>query len=353
MIGIDLFAGAGGLSLGARQAGIEIALAVESECHAAATYEANHPETTVFANDVRALTSEELAPWADVSDDLVVFCGAPCQGFSWSNVRTRNQDNVQNWLFEEFLRIVATLRPAWILFENVQGFVTTAKGIFLKAVKNRLEEKYLLYDAVLNAMHFGVPQDRTRFFLVGSRDGLPFHFPVSRESDVVTVDDAICDLPFLRNGATECSLPYGPASPSRYGLALRRGQRECCNHIVTRNSMEVVRRYQHVPPGGNWQDIPPALMSNYRDPSRCHTGLYHRLRSDRASIVIGNFRKNMLIHPRHDRGLSVREAARIQSFPDSYRFCGSIGFQQQQVGNAVPPLLARQVFSSILRSVSR
>jgi len=90
-------------------------------------------------------------------------------------------------------------------------------------------------------------------------------------------------------------------------------------------------------------------MKNYADPSRCHTGVYHRLSEDMPSVVIGNFRKNMLIHPTEHRGLSVREAARIQSFPDSFVFCGSIGFQQQQVGNAVPPLLAKAVFQSLLR----
>jgi DNA (cytosine-5)-methyltransferase 1 len=95
------------------------------------------------------------------------------------------------------------------------------------------------------------------------------------------------------------------------------------------------------------------MMQNYADRSRCHTGIYHRLRSDDPSIVIGNYRKNMLIHPTQDRGLSVREAARIQSFPDSFVFCGSIGFQQQQVGNAVPPLLAKAVFSQITKAEGR
>ena len=92
-------------------------------------------------------------------------------------------------------------------------------------------------------------------------------------------------------------------------------------------------------------------MGNYTDRSRCHTGIYHRLRPDKPSVVIGNFRKNMLIHPTQHRGLSVREAARIQSFPDSYEFHGSIGFQQQQVGNAVPSLLARSVFQQICRKI--
>ena len=130
-----------------------------------------------------------------------------------------------------------------------------------------------------------------------------------------------------------------------------RGRREgCCNNLVTKNADFVLERYRYVPEGGNWQNIPENRMDNYADRSRCHTGIYHRLTSKKPSIVIGNFRKNMLIHPDQDRGLSVREAARLQSFPDHYEFAGSIGFQQQQVGNAVPPILAREVFKAIIRA---
>lgn len=122
---------------------------------------------------------------------------------------------------------------------------------------------------------------------------------------------------------------------------------ESSNNLVTKSSPEIIKRYRYVPQGGNWQNIPENLMNNYKDTTRCHTGIYHRLKEDEPSVVLGNFRKNMLIHPQQDRGLSVREAARLQSFPDWYEFVGSIGFQQQQVGNAVPPLLAKAVFTAI------
>ena len=160
---------------------------------------------------------------------------------------------------------------------------------------------------------------------------------------------AIGDLSSLHNGHSECWMAYGKKRPSSYARELRQKRNGCSNNLVTKNSSKIVSRYRYVPQGGNWQDIPKRLMQNYTDVSRCHTGIYHRLRLDQPSIVIGNFRKNMLIHPLEDRGLSVREAARIQSFPDSYIFCGSIGFQQQQVGNAVPPKLACSVFSEIVR----
>jgi DNA (cytosine-5)-methyltransferase 1 len=118
--------------------------------------------------------------------------------------------------------------------------------------------------------------------------------------------------------------------------------------LVSKNSKSVIERYAYIPQGGNWEDIPETLMKNYADRSRCHTGIYHRLKEDAPSVTIGNYRKAMLIHPWEDRGLSVREAARLQSFPDNYQFMGSIGFQQQQVSNAVPPLLAKAVFEMIV-----
>ena len=353
MLGIDLFAGCGGMSFGAVQAGISVGLAVELDPNAAKTYKLNHPDTTLVTADIKTLTSRRLARWKKVRDELVVFGGPPCQGFSWSNLRTRNLANESNWLFEEFLRIVGKLKPAWVVFENVQGIVNTEEGEFLRQIKEKLREEYSLHERLLNAKHFGVPQDRTRYFLVGSRDGVAFRFPRRRTVTPLTVDDAIRDLPPLEVGDAVCWRKYGRAIPSAYGLRLRGKLDGCCNHLVSRNAEFVVKRYGHVPQGGNWEDIPARLMENYADRERCHTGIYHRLKLKGPSIVIGNFRKNMLIHPTQDRGLSVREAARIQSFPDQYEFCGSIGFQQQQVGNAVPPLLAGAVFTALVRASTK
>jgi DNA (cytosine-5)-methyltransferase 1 len=347
MIGIDLFAGAGGMSLGASMAGVSVEFAVELDSLAAKTYAQNHPRTTLHCGDIRNVKLNQLRSWLPRRSELVVFGGPPCQGFSWSNVRTRNATNNENWLFKEFLRIVKILSPAWVVFENVQGIVNTANGTFRSQVTDGLRSYgYHIRTRLLNAKHFGVPQDRTRFFLVGSRLETRFRFPRKRNR-VVTVDEAIRDLPRLSNGASDCWQKYGRALPSKYGTRMRQDRHGCCNHLVTSNAPFVIQRYRFVPQGGNWEDIPGRLMRNYEDRSRCHTGIYHRLHANAPSVVIGNYRKNMLIHPAQDRGLSVREAARIQSFPDGYTFHGSIGFQQQQVGNAVPPLLAMAVFRQI------
>ena len=350
MIGIDIFAGAGGMSLGASLAGIDVQFAVENDPWACGTFRRNHPNTVIHEVDIRNVTAKTLKPWMEFADSLVLFGGPPCQGFSWSNAKTRNNANSHNWLFREFIRVARILKPGWIVFENVQGFVDTEGGMFRETTERCFVELgYSIWTDRLNAIDYGVPQDRTRFFLVGTKHAIAFEFPRRRRRRI-TVDDAIRDLPVLQSGHSQCWMQYGRKLPSTYAKRMRGNRKGCCNHLVTQNAEFVLERYSYVPQGGNWENIPESMMENYTDRTRCHTGIYHRLFGKRPSIVIGNFRKNMLIHPYQDRGLSVREAARLQSFPDRYEFVGSIGFQQQQVGNAVPPLLAKSVFSSILKA---
>ena len=350
MIGIDLFSGAGGMSLGAIQAGIRVELAVDCDKHALQTYCKNHKDVTVFCEDIRTLDSNKIKRQIPRQKEIVVFGGPPCQGFSYSNLRTRSTDNPENWLFIHFLRIVRDLNPDWIVLENVRGIVSTAEGIFLSKIVLRIEDLgYTVSREVLNAQDFVVPQNRSRFFLIGSRDGIRVKMPREPVSSKLTVRDAIADLASLQNGASVSWLPYKDTATSQYARSLRKKLNMSPNHLVSRNSDLVVQRYKHIRQGGNWEDIPAYLMKNYTDLSRCHTGIYRRLHYELPSVVIANYRKNMLIHPLQDRGLSVREAARIQSFPDWYEFESSIGFQQQQVGNAVPPLLAKAVFQALLR----
>lgn len=345
MIGIDLFAGAGGMSVGAAAARVETRVAVELDRHAAATYAKNHDGVELFADDIRKFSGVR---YAELPRPLVVYGGPPCQGFSTSNQRTRTAANPRNWLFREFIRVVTEVRPEWVVIENVSGMLQTEDGMFVDAIHSSLDELgYTVSVQLLNAMEFGVPQRRHRLFFIGSRDGhsITVAPPACTE---VTVWDAIGDLPYLENGASASLLPYPQPAHSAYAEMMRSGLRECTNHLVTRNAPFVLARYPHVPQGGNWEDIPAEMMDNYKDRTECHTGIYHRLAPSEPAKVIANFRKNMLIHPHQDRGLSVREAARLQSFPDWFEFVGSIGFQQQQVGNAVPPLLAQAVFSSIM-----
>jgi DNA (cytosine-5)-methyltransferase 1 len=283
-------------------------------------------------------------------DQLVIFGGPPCQGFSTSNQRTRSKKNPSNWLFTQYLRIVKETRPDWVVFENVKGILETEAGFFFQSVLTKLSDAgYTTSHWVLNAADFGVPQRRWRLFVVGSLHGKKVEKPAPTVTRPVTVAEAILDLPVLRNGAASDVLQYRTEPKSEYAATLRGTLKECTNHLVTNNNENVLKRYRHIPKGGNWESIPRRLMHKYADPDQCHTGIYKRLKLNEPSIVIGNFRKNMLIHPTQNRGLSVREAARLQSFPDSFKFVGSIGFQQQQVGNAVTPLLSQVVFEAILR----
>jgi len=356
MIGIDLFSGAGGMSVGATMAGVRVVLAIEAEPNSALTYKRNHPNVDVIQKDIRLIHSAGLNVFNPIRklrkrEPIIVFGGPPCQGFSTSNQRTRSADNPTNWLFREYLRIVSTIRPDWVVFENVRGILETDNGRFFQQVLNELSLlRYATSHWVLNAKDFQVAQDRARLFIVGSRSGCYVPMPQSMSGKPITVKEAIADLPVLENGASESVLPYSRSAHSEYAKAMRGQLNQCANHIVSRNAKYILQRYRHIRQGGNWESIPQRLMTNYADRYRCHTGIYYRLRSNEPSIVIGNFRKNMLVHPWQNRGLSVREAARLQSFPDWYEFTGSIGFQQQQVGNAVPPRLAKAVFKAIFAS---
>ena len=344
---IDLFAGAGGLSLGADLAGIKVTHAVENNHAAANSYRLNHPDTEVIEEDVRVVEP----PARRRGDYAILFGGPPCQGFSTSNQRTRTTANPKNWLFGEFFRFAKTLKPEWIVLENVKGLKETARGQFESLIMGEFEALgYASAIWMLCAADYGVPQKRYRLFFIGRKRG-SIPRPPSTARTTITVREAIADLPTLQIGANIDRLGYGPSLPSLYAQSMRQSAASCTGHLVSENNNIVQKRYPHIPPGGNWRDIPKRLMKNYSnlvDNRSRHTGIYRRLVWDEPSVVIANYRKNMLVHPEQHRGLSVREACRLQSLPDSYRFSGSIGFQQQQVSNAVPPLLAKAVFSQLL-----
>ena len=357
-IAIDLFSGAGGMSLGFAGAGFEVVQAVERDKKAASSYRRNHPEVDVLTEDLRHLNPHECLRRLGLrpGDLTIVMGGPPCQGFSESNRRTRTLDNPKNHLYQHLLRFVCAMKPAWVVLENVAGLRTVARGEMLRRIQNSLRD--LGYKAEwreLNAAEYGVPQVRRRLFVIANRIGIeipsipPTHGD-GREA-FPTVREAIGDLPQLDNGARAGELSYRQeVTLSPYARSMRTEKRQLAvtGNIVSHNAAYVVDRYSHIPPGGNWKDIPEELLANYEDHTRCHTGVYHRLPWERPAKVIGNFRKNMLIHPEQNRGLSIREAARLQSFPDRYSFEGSIGFQQQQVADAVPPLLAEAVAKAII-----
>lgn len=336
--------------MGAKNAGLEVDLAIDLDKNSGETYRENHKNTQFLLKDVRSLTLSDL-PRSKNAKMLVG--GPPCQGFSTSNQRNRSLENPNNKLVDEYLRIVKMWKPDIILFENVKGFPEACDGFFLDRLIHGLDIMGYNFDmGTLNAVDFGVPQIRNRFFVIGSMKNTCPQLPVGDQNRRVSVKEAFSGLPILENGASVCYKKYAKCDYSEYSKSLMDASASgCFNHLVTQNSKKVIERYRHIKPGGNWTQIPANLMQNYKDRSRCHTGIYRRLEMSCPSVVIGNYRKNMLIHPSKDRGLSVREAARLQSFPDSYKFTGSIGFQQQQVANAVPPLLSSAIFKQLLKLI--
>lgn len=344
--GLDLFSGAGGMSLGAINVGIDVVLAIDNNESAAQTFIKNHPSTEFILGDIRKIDPGLIKH----KDIFVIFGGPPCQGFSHSNTKTRNSKNPNNSLFEEFLRFVKCINPLWFVFENVEGITTFNKGETLNIIKNSFSELgYNTSDAVLFASDYGVPQHRNRFFMVGNRLGLNFEFP-EKKTNIVTVSDAISDLPELINGEKVEVAPYREQMElSDYAKLMRLKSNASLQNFVSKNEDYVLERYKYIKQGENWKAIPDELMTNYTDRNNCHSGIYRRLEADKPSVVISNYRKNMLIHPHANRGLSVREAARLQSFPDIFIFEGTLMHIQQQIGNAVPPLLAEAIFRQILR----
>ena len=345
-IGIDIFSGAGGLSLGAENAGIKIALAVEKDQSAAKTFARNHPDVEILCDDIC-----KIDPKAYIKEQpFIVFGGPPCQGFSLSNTKTRTVENANNKMFYEFVRFVKELQPEWFLFENVEGITTFNSGETVKIIKECFREiGYETSEDVLYASDYGVPQHRNRFFMVGNRLGKTFKFP-DKNIRKVSVAEAISDLPELDNGDKFLELPYklDLSEVSEYARSMRRKSKSANQNLVSKNEDYVIERYKHIKQGQNWKAIPQELMKNYANVNNCHSGIYKRLDANSPSVVISNYRKNMLIHPYQDRGLSVREAARLQSFPDDFVFEGTLMHVQQQIGNAVPPLLAEAIFKKIL-----
>jgi DNA (cytosine-5)-methyltransferase 1 len=185
--------------------------------------------------------------------------------------------------------------------------------------------------------------------MVGNKLGIDFNFP-EKNNFIVSVNDAISDLPDLKNGDTSLELPYKKelCEVGNFAKRMRTKSHSSKQNFVSKNMDYTLERYKYIKQGENWRSIPARLMKNYANVNNCHSGIYKRLDASLPSVVISNYRKNMLIHPFQDRGLSVREAARLQSFPDNFIFEGHLQDIQQQIGNAVPPLLAEEIFRKII-----
>jgi DNA (cytosine-5)-methyltransferase 1 len=352
---LDLYSGAGGLSLGAMNAGADVVYAFEHDSQAAATYENNFPRTPVVKTDLMTVSPGPFLDAIGIRPGTidVVIAGPPCQGFSISNRRTRNATNQQNFAWRSVVKFVRILKPRAVLIENVTGIETFREGRVLTNIKRSLSRLgYAVTINRLNSAAFGVPQKRTRIFIVATQQPCQIaEPPITRP---ITVGMALNDLPRLAPGNDISDMPYRHSGRklNAFQRLMRRSSTHAKNSLTSGSTPLILRRFAAIPQGGNWQHIPEALFKTYACPANCHRWLYLRLSPDAPSVTISNFRKNMIIHPWENRTLSVREAARLQAIPDRFEFCGSRQSQQQQVANAVPPPLASAAMIATLASIS-
>lgn len=356
---VDLFCGAGGLSYGLQLAGFHPVVAVDFDKNATATYQANHPDTVVLTEDICSLDTNKILEHLK-GRELDLLAGGPsCQGYSTHGKRDSNDP--RNFLFEHYLRIAKALRPKWILMENVQGLLTYNKGYFKERILSQLEAMGYHADAkVLTTADYGVPQLRKRIFFIATRTDQDITFPEPTHSDgssgrlkpYLTVGEALFDLPPILS--REDKPTYIAQPKTALQKYLRASVNELTLHEARPLSEQAKQIAKHVREGFGLRSVPEDVLperfkrmrtiGNGKLRKDCTT-LYHRLSRTKPSYTITCHFRNVasgpFLHPLEDRSLSPREAARLMTFPDSYRFVG-VGIPRQ-IGNAVPPLMAKAV----------
>lgn len=358
---MDLFAGAGGLSLGFEQAGFHSLAANDFDAPSATTFQANFRDTPFLLRPIENVPGKELIALAGISAGSldVLLGGPPCQAFSVYNHQRGFHDS-RSGLFREYLRIVEEVQPRVIVMENVTGMLSLDSGRAIDEMHRTLGQLgYSVEHRILRAEEYGVPQERRRIFFIGSRVG-PILWPEATHSDgeslltanlppFVSVWDAIGDLPKLEmgQGADEMR-PYTRMARSTYQIEMRARSVGVWNHFAPQLAEINAKRMAYIKPGGSWRDLPHNLLpAGMRMAKRSdHTKRYGRLdpKGQFSTILTkADLHWGAYIHPAQNRTLSVRECARAQTFPDRFRFFGTRGDQYRQVGNAVPPMLGAGV----------
>ena len=336
---IDLFCGIGGLSKGFEMAGFDIILGIDNWPVALETFQKNHKNTKTVNADITLIKDKFFEVYKNKVD--VVIAGPPCQGFSMAGKRDINDP--RNSLFEEVIRVVKILNPKIVLIENVVGLLSMKipEGQLVRdLIINRLrDEGYDTECRILNASDYGVPQNRRRVIFIGSKIGR-IGFPEPADH-TVTVGDALGNIP------NAGSNNYLNAS-NDFQKAMSNGTKVIYNHEISNHGAAIIKRMSFVPPGGNWRDIP----KRYYNVGGEHSNNYRRLDSKKPAITIKHATKSMIIHPWYNRCLTVREAARLQSFPDNFVLYGTKFEQHQQLANAVPPLLAFEISKHLIDKLS-
>lgn len=357
---IDLFAGCGGMSLGFEMAGFTPVLAVEKDAWAAETYAYNRHAVRVVRKDITEIRSPKLE-FSDARNVFGIIGGPPCQGFSLSG--GRDPKDPRNSLFMDYMRFVADFTPSFFVMENVPGILSsvTRKGEPVKDVILSVARdlKYNVKTMLLDASHYGVPQSRQRVFFVGIRNDHPFYpeklqpKPITLEYPI-TIRQAISDLPPIKACEGAEVMQYSAPADNPYQKWCRSGASVVANHVAMRHTKRLVERFHVIRWGESAADVPKEHMQRQRGNASVISGKVYSQNNmrpfpDRPSPTVPASFQSNFVHPFLDRNFTAREGARLQSFPDVYVFRGrrtTMSWeknlsQYQQIGNAVPPLLAK------------
>lgn len=322
---IDLFAGAGGFSLGFETVGFKNLFSVEFDKFAAQTYRRNFPSHKLLESDIKQISDETIKDLVQGLSVDVIVGGPPCQGFSLAgNIGRKFIDDERNLLFKEFVRFVSVIKPKLFIMENMARLATHNKGKTIDEIVSSFTDLgYQVEYKVLNTVDYEVPQKRQRTIIVGSRVG-KFTF-LSKSKAVKTVKDAISDLPKLLSGESS----------------------DVPNHVAMKHSNQMLEKMLYVSDGGTRADIPENIRPKSGDVRK-----YIRYASSKPSVTItGDMRK--VFHYEQNRALTPRELARLQTFPDTFVFEGTSSSIQQQIGNAVPPRLAQVLAKSVNQTLEQ
>jgi DNA (cytosine-5)-methyltransferase 1/site-specific DNA-methyltransferase (adenine-specific) len=344
---LDLFCGAGGFSYGMdKNPHFHTVVALDFDEKAAETFKMNMPQAEVLVGDITdASVKQKVTELSKKAGVNMIIGGPPCQGYSMKGKKLGLKDP-RNFLFREYLNLVKELKPELFVIENVKGLLLASSGWFKEEILKAIEELgYVVEYGVLNAADFGVPQARERAIFICSK-GKKISLPKSGNEKHTTVRDAISDLSYLESGEGDFEQDYSTQALSEYQKLMRKGSKKLYNHKASNHKQVAIEKLKLIPPEQGKEFLPSEMHGNQKFKTT-----WGRLKWDDVSPTIdtrfdasSNGTNN---HPYLNRAITPREAARIQSFDDNFIFYGSKVYVRRQIGNAVPPLLAKAIADQI------